>query len=678
MDVRTSETEHFRVPNVDAIQSVAWSPDSTRIAFEGTSGTHSDIFVLDVSSGDAVNLTNDLFSDHEPAWSPDSRSLVFHSDRGDMVETGQVTVHTTGPDGHDQLAHDYSQYDIYRLDLDHRQTLERLTTDEEWDDTNPEFGSDPEKLLFVSDRNGIWNLYEKNLTNGGERPLTDLQSGVIQVSLSWDGQKAAIAALHEGTPSIYVLRDPFGRADQKPTALAPNVWAQRVQGTGGGNEAPSLLVASDANEQRNPLLRDATDGTPFDEDPMRRTDIARSDSIIADLLGNRIGLLVDSSGMRDGSPDGSGGYTNAAFAFDETSTLAVWLQDAGYRTALIGKYLNKYELLTPRVPPGWDEWRVFAEDTEVFFDYHLNENGAHVHYGKDEDDYSTDVLARLASRFIEESAGEPFFLVFAPFAPHDPSTPAPRHHGTLDDLPEWRPPSWFEEMDRGKPGFLRVGTKRVTREGLAKRTRRRIRQLESLLAVDEAVDSIVATLDDLDLSDDTLVIFTADHGLTWGEHRHTGKQVAYEESVRVPFIVRYPTRWPAARALDALVLNVDIAPTVLELAEAVPDIEMEGRSLVDLLDDNESSWRQNVVLRHFSGGFLVPPWDAIRTSRHKLIRIGRGIELYDLEEDPFEIHSLARDHESAEVRRELTEKLDQALAARKDAAGSTGATRTSR
>ncbi len=296
VNVRTRDTRHFRIPNVDAIQSVAWSPDSTWIAFEGTSGAHSDIYILDVVTGDAVNLTNDLFSDHEPAWSPDSRSIVFHSDRGGELTTGIVTARATGPGGHDQFAHDYSQFDLYRLDLDNRGHLERLTFDEEWDDTNPEFGSDPERLLFVSDRNGIWNLYEKNLATGDERPLTDLQTGVIQVSLSADGEKAAIAALHEGTPSIFLLRDPFGRTEQVPETLSPNVWAQRVSGPVDGLVAPSLLVASDATAQRNPLLRDAADGTPFDEDPMRRRAVAVADSEATDLFGSRIGLVVDSLG----------------------------------------------------------------------------------------------------------------------------------------------------------------------------------------------------------------------------------------------------------------------------------------------------------------------------------------------------------------------------------------------
>ncbi|NNF59359.1 MAG: BamA/TamA family outer membrane protein, partial [Rhodothermaceae bacterium] len=288
-DVTRRRAEHFRVPNVDGIHSVAWSPDSTRIAFSGASGAQSDIFVLDLATGTATNVTGDLFSDHEPAWSPDSRSLVFHSDRADQLQLKQATAAATGPGGFDPLAHDFSQYDLYRLDLEAPDRVERLTFNESWDETNAEFGG-PDRLLFVSDRNGIWNLYEKDLATGDELPLTDLQTGVIQASLSADGSRAALVALNEGTPSIYLLRDPFDRTDEMPDTLVPNVWAQRVSG-GADGLAPPLQIASAATRQRNPLLRDAADGTPFDEDPMRRREDAAEPPLIVDGL---FGVPADS------------------------------------------------------------------------------------------------------------------------------------------------------------------------------------------------------------------------------------------------------------------------------------------------------------------------------------------------------------------------------------------------
>lgn len=365
--------------------------------------------------------------------------------------------------------------------------------------------------------------------------------------------------------------------------------------------------------------------------------------------------------IANGLKQDDGGIGNGALAFDDSSTLATWMQDAGYKTALIGKYLNQYPSLTPHVPPGWDDWRVFAEDINVFFDYHLNENGTHVHYGSAADDYSTDVLARHAAAFIDRNADDPLFLVFAPFAPHDPSEPAPRHVGTLDGMPEWRPPNWNEAIGGGKPGWLRFSTANVTEEALAARTRNRIRQIESLLSVDEAVATILEVLDRKGLSDDTVVIFTSDHGLGWGEHRWTGKQLPYEESITIPLIVRYPKRWQGPRRLADLALNVDIAPTIAELANATPKHAIEGRGLVDLLDGNQHEWRQEVVLRHFRGGFIVPRWDAIRTSRYKYIRTGRFKELYDLEHDPYELDNVAADPAYKTIRADLAKRLGQVV-----------------
>ncbi len=371
------------------------------------------------------------------------------------------------------------------------------------------------------------------------------------------------------------------------------------------------------------------------------------------------GVIANGMKQKDGS------IGNGAFAFDASSTLATWLQAAGYKTALLGKYLNQYQFLTPVVPPGWDDWRVFAQDINVFFDYDLNENGRHVHYGKREEDYSTDVLARHAVDFIERNQQAPWFMVFAPFAPHDPSEPAPRHRGKLEQLPEWRPPNW-NELGTGKPNWLERITKNVSKEGLAARTRRRIGQLESLLAVDDAVGSILAALEKQGVADDTMVIFTADHGLAWGEHRWAGKQLPYEEIVRIPLIARYPARWPEARRLDDLVLNVDIAPTIVELAGATPNGTLDGKSFVDLLDGAAPEWRQEVVLRHFRGGFLVPPWDAIRTSRHKYVRSGRSEELYDLEQDPYELDNRAKKRGHQSIRKDLAKRLADALAERRE------------
>ena len=291
VDVASRDVETVRPAGVDAIQSVAWSPDGERIAFAGTVGAHSDIFTVDLATGAVANLTRDLYSDHAPAWAPDGRSVVFHSDRGANTRLGVATAQAAFDGALDARQLGRGQYDLYRVGLDAPRQAERLTTDPLADETDAALATSPgggERLLFVSDRNGIPNLYARDST-GAVRPLTDLQAGVLDVSLSADGRRAVILALHDGTPSVFFLREPFER-DDLPAVLTPTVWAQRRSGhpLDGDAVAPALLLASDATREQNPILRDAADGRPPPPAPRRAgrpsaADLALADSILAAL-----------------------------------------------------------------------------------------------------------------------------------------------------------------------------------------------------------------------------------------------------------------------------------------------------------------------------------------------------------------------------------------------------------
>lgn len=313
VDVDTQVATHYRVPDVDQIVAVSWSPDGAYIAFEAAMDAQSDLFVLDLASHETINYTNDVFSDHEPAWSPDGKYLVFHSDRGSYTELGVYQAATF-----DMAEHDYGQHDIYLLSLENGSNsneLRRLTYNTTWDDQSARFGSDPDRLLFLSDRNGIFNLYEKELSSGLVRPLTNSLSGLKQISLSADGDEAAIVSLEEGRTLIYLMNGPFNR-EVENEELPPNVWAQRVMQETIA-PAPAITLAPQSKRRDNPFLRDATDGIAYERWPNA------SSTLLADrlmLLANRSPLSTSSIPdlLGEGEEEGEESVIIARSSWDST------------------------------------------------------------------------------------------------------------------------------------------------------------------------------------------------------------------------------------------------------------------------------------------------------------------------------------------------------------------------
>lgn len=324
----------------------------------------------------------------------------------------------------------------------------------------------------------------------------------------------------------------------------------------------------------------------------------------------------------------------------ETSTVATWLQAAGYRTVFAGKYLNGYgERGTDptHVPPGWTEWyaglggRPYAN-----FDYALNENGNVVRYGQRPEDYLTDVIAQKAVAAIERAveSGQPLFLYLAPYAPHSPATPAPRHAGLFEDARLPRPPSFNEPDVSDKPTVTR--RQPLTARQIARMEELYRRRLRSLQAVDDLVETVVRTLARLGQLDRTYLVYTSDNGFHMGEHRLLpGKNLPYEEDIRVPLVVRGPGVRPGQR-VEALVLNTDLAVTFAEIAGITPPAFVDGRSLLPLLRGQTVPWRSSVFIQvrtPTGGGF-----DAVRTATWKYVSWRNGErELYDLRNDPYEL-----------------------------------------
>jgi N-acetylglucosamine-6-sulfatase len=329
---------------------------------------------------------------------------------------------------------------------------------------------------------------------------------------------------------------------------------------------------------------------------------------------------------RNGSPFGGFG------AFRDESTVATWLDDAGYETGLFGKYVNGYP--APYIPPGWDRWIAFT--AAGYYTYGFTRDGEDFPISE-QTTYSTDFLAQEAVSFLR-TASRPFFLYFAPHAPHRPATPAVRHEGAFSDLPVWRPPSYNERNVADKPPWIQAkprldAVERATLDAL------RIEQVRSLLAVDEAVASMLQTLLESGDLANTLFVFTSDNGFLFGEHRLDRKKYPYQESIRVPFVVRYDALVDAARTETRPVLNIDLAPTFAALGGAAAP-GADGQSIVPLLTGAEAPWRTRFLVEHLRPS--PPTYCALRTPRYSFVTYATGDrELYDLAVDPNELGNLA-------------------------------------
>ena len=363
-----------------------------------------------------------------------------------------------------------------------------------------------------------------------------------------------------------------------------------------------------------------------------------------------------------------------ATAFNDQSVLPVWLHDAGYQTGFLGKYLNGYnDLPEGYIPPGWDDWQVFFKrdpNLDYYYNYSLNENGKIVQYGQDSQEFSTDLLARKAVDFINQSDQKPFFLVVSIFAPHQSYQAADRHKDlfkSLDEFERYRPASFFESDLTDKP----VWASEIERPTIDYVDKVHERMLRSLMSVDDAVGDIISALEKRDIRDNTIVVFMSDNGMSMGDNGVFGKNCPYDPCLHVPFIVSYPPLTSKPRIDEHLILNIDIAPTFMDVAGASAPIKMDGASILPILGDPSQAWRDGFLLEHYqdlgdveeSGlAFLIPGYVGYRTSHWKYIKYDTGeLELYDLLKDPFEMDNKAYQNDYEQVVLDLAEKMKNLL-----------------
>jgi arylsulfatase A-like enzyme len=390
--------------------------------------------------------------------------------------------------------------------------------------------------------------------------------------------------------------------------------------------------------------------------------------------------------LTNAAPDG--GFQK----LDHTNTLAVWLQQAGYNTALVGKYLNGYKI-ADGIPPGWTEFHGGLNLS--YFNWTMNENGVLLHFGSRPQDYQTDVLTQKAVEVINRRIPEskPLFMWVTYHAPHGGGPKEPDDPQGLGTVNTGRYRDYFRnEQLPGMPSFNEadVSDKPVGIRNRPVLTPQRIaaireayqQQLESLLSVDDGVKAIVDALQARGELANTLLVFTDDNGFFHGQHRvPSGKVLLYEPSIRVPLLMRGPGV-PKNRHLKQMTANIDLAPTIVDAANAKAARVMDGKSLLPLLAHPSTQWGRDLLIERGPAGAkragtamgeigdgdngnqgkTAAPGDqrfvAIHTPRFMYAEYGNGEkELYDLPQDPDELTNVADQPAYASFQSELAARL---------------------
>jgi arylsulfatase A-like enzyme len=350
---------------------------------------------------------------------------------------------------------------------------------------------------------------------------------------------------------------------------------------------------------------------------------------------------------------------------DPGDTIAAALHDAGYRTALIGKYLNGYPWEgSPLVPPGWDRWfaKLNASDDTLYYGYDVVDDGDRRTIGHEEDGYATDLLADEAVAFVEDAPTDrPFFLYLSPSAPHGPAEPAPRHASLLEGEPPPVAPDALAAMnDVGDgPSWIRSAPPidPTAAEALAIAE---LRERATLRAVDDAMRALWDAVAARGQLDRTVWLFLSDNGFSFGDRRWVGKTCPWETCVHVPFVIHVPGS--DGGTSQALVANIDVVPTIAELAHVEVD-DVDGRSVASLLDAGSPTRPdRRAVLLEWAGSAQVPPWVGVRLADAVLIHHDDGTrELYDLVSDPDQRRNLIGDEAASALRARAERALERAL-----------------
>lgn len=316
-------------------------------------------------------------------------------------------------------------------------------------------------------------------------------------------------------------------------------------------------------------------------------------------------------------------------------TIVETMQENGFYTGLVGKYLN-YWKGEPR--PEFDYWVSYSKGETRYYNPRLNVNGKWVRH---QNQYVTYALGDYAIEFIKKAGrkNQPFFLLYTPNAPHDPVTPAKEDRDLYPDLAPYRPPSFNEADISDKPEWL-ANQAVLTEEEIEEIDTFRRNQILTLVSLDRTIAKVLDELENQGMMDNTFILFISDNGKFWGEHRITSKNGIYDEASRVPFAIRYPPSIKDPYIDDHVVANIDIAPTCLELAGLPVPETMDGQSLLKLFSGNVE-WREGILLEGWPDRGI---YTAVHTKDYLFSETTDDLsEFYDLKKDPYQLVNLIDD-----------------------------------
>jgi arylsulfatase A-like enzyme len=458
-------------------------------------------------------------------------------------------------------------------------------------------------------------------------------------------------------------------------------FLQAAGATGAALIAPQLLAAPRApaaTTARPNLVFFLGEGARWDESSLAGNKILKTPNI--DRIGREGAVFpeafcINSLCLPARATILSGLYSHTTGAVDNQHSkvpdrfpiITDLIRARGYEIAFIGKSHVQGSLMDRY----WDYYFGFSGQADYQCPVIVEGVNGRFAAARSYNEYVDDLLTRKAVEWLRQQHRAPFCLFLWFYAPHAPFDRPLRMVNDFNGVPIPKPASFDEYLSgyAGKPRGVIAARNKIGTQFLQRDDPRSLEELVKdhycgIESNDENIGQVLRTLEEQGILDDTAIVWSSDHGFFLGEHRFYDKRLMYEPSIRIPLMIRYPPRVTAGATSRRMVLNLDLAPTLLDLVGAAPPAHFQGESLMRLLASPAARWRTDWLYEYYEypGNEEVRPCRGVRTERYKYIHYftePQEFELYDLKEDPEELHNLHGDASHAPLARQLAARLEE-------------------